>query len=295
MNLLADDRCKQQTWKGNTTDLTYNSFATLDVADTLAGENDGGFAALLSNGLTPQQKPSLQQLAVNTMIDGDLKAMISPCGANCSYVLRFDGPYLSCTNSSQNLSLPLPTTTNGGSNVTLPPVFTASWTIPSNESSSQNALATGHLDFVVLHAGYASLDGANSTMPLNYTENTISCYPRRAEYELHQTFQNGGQISNVTVGPVYDLVPLPAKVTPPPNVDPDQWIYNSNGSWGDETTNYMRDANIMALIQAMASPLIGSYTASDVIGGPDDPTIEVNGMLWTPAYWKVANDFQSMS
>lgn len=99
-------------------------------------------------------------------------------------------------------------------NFTLPPIFAANWTISPNENSSRNALATGHLDFVVLYADYLGQMSQNSTNILNYTENTISCYPRRAEYKLHQGFQNSQQISDITVGSVYELVPLPGSESP---------------------------------------------------------------------------------
>jgi hypothetical protein len=99
-------------------------------------------------------------------------------------------------------------------NFTLPPIFAANWTISPNENSSRNALATGHLDFVVLYADYLGQLSQNSTNILNYTENTISCYPRRAEYKLHQGFQNSQQISDITVGSVYELVPLPGSESP---------------------------------------------------------------------------------
>jgi hypothetical protein len=246
---------------------------------------------MLSDGLLTYEKPSLRELAVNTMINGDLKAMISPCGVNCSYNLQFDGPYLSCisTNTSRSMDLH-----EAPANYTLPPIFEANWTISPNESSSRNALATGHLDFVVLHADFLGQMPKNSTNVLNYTENTISCYPRRAEYKLHQTFENGQSTSNVTIGSVYELVPLPGYVTPPPGVNKETWLYNSNGSWGNEADNYLRDSNIMALIQTFASPLLGSFSTGQFgYGGPGEEPISDgtdDGIKWFTATWTVPAD-----
>jgi hypothetical protein len=53
-----------------------------------------------------------------------------------------------------------------------------------------------------------------------------------------------------------------AQSPPPPGVDGETWLYNSNGSWGSEAENYLWDSNVMALIQTMASPLLGSFSIS---------------------------------
>ena len=114
---------------------------------------------------------------------------------------------------------------------------------------------------------------------MNYTETTI--------YNLHQSFANGLQTSDVTIRPLYELV-VPAYVTPPPDVDNGMWLYDSNGSWGAEAGNYLRDSNIMALIENMTSPLLGSYNAGG--NGQGRPNVKpINdgsdgGIEWLPAF-----------
>jgi hypothetical protein len=48
---------------------------------------NGSFYSFLSDGPTPYLNPALQEVAVNAMVNGNIKTMVSPCGMNCSYTL----------------------------------------------------------------------------------------------------------------------------------------------------------------------------------------------------------------
>jgi hypothetical protein len=103
----------------------------------------------------------------------------------------------------------------------------ANWTIPLNQSSIPNALSTDHLDSVVRRIDFeGDRRGNSATDLLNYTDYTISCYPRRAEYTIQQIFQNGLQTSEVSTRPTHGLVPLNVSITPPAAKADDKYYWS---------------------------------------------------------------------
>jgi len=43
-------------------------------------------------------------MANKVMMNGVPESMSSPCGANCSYITTFDGPYFQCNSTSENIT-----------------------------------------------------------------------------------------------------------------------------------------------------------------------------------------------
>lgn len=84
----------------------------------------------------------------------------------------------------------------------------------------------------------------------------MTCYPRRAEYEVIQSFENGQSTSTTKISQVHELVPIEDGVRFPEGANTSNWEEMTDSS---AVTAYARDANILTLILAMASPLAGSF------------------------------------
>jgi hypothetical protein len=121
-------------------------------------------------------------------------------------------------------------------------------------------LSTGHVDFVTRYADYVD-EITNSPDVLHHTDNTVSCYFRRAEYTFLGTFRNLQQMSQITVGSIHELIDLSGSIAEPSWIDNGTWLYNLNGPWSPDINGYFRDSNIMALLQTVIAPLLGPFSA----------------------------------
>ncbi|KAB8068517.1 hypothetical protein BDV29DRAFT_199363 [Aspergillus leporis] len=109
---------------------------------------------------------SLQHLALETMVNGALRTMSSPCGLNCSYELSFDGPYLSCSSTSIEKA-----------------------------SEPSNQILLWFEVFKILNAEAESFvrNDSTDTVSFQYTSNVLICRPRQVRYHVVQEFHNGEQ------------------------------------------------------------------------------------------------------
>ena len=89
-----------------------------------------------------------------------------------------------------------------------------------------------------------------------YAKDEMTCYPRRAEYEVIQSFQNDQPTSTTKIGQLHELVPIEDGLRIPEGTNTSSWEEVTNSS---SFPAYARDANILYLIFAMTNPLSGSF------------------------------------
>ena len=205
----------------------------------------------------------------------------SPCGANCLYTLRFQGPYLQCSSTTENMTISLP-----GTVIT---IYNSTWTnLPFYQLSSarQSASQTSaSFDFTVLQANTVSYVHGGSK--LNATQYVISCAPSRANYEVINTYNNNVQSLQLKIGNVQPLINLGHQLCWPavsPLTNESNTPLCSTGNTTDQIA-YIRDSNLMAVMQAMAVPLVGRYEA--VVRSIGDAEV-ANGWRWYNATFAFA-------
>jgi hypothetical protein len=249
--------------------------------------------------------PSLQRLAQRTMLNGVMGNLPSPCGANCSYTLQFQGPYLQCSSQTRNRTLLYNADNEAETNTT---VYSSVWTntallwLPSAEQNAPETSA--RLNFTTLRAN--TLAYKSTTFKLNVTQNELSCVPSRAEYEVQSVYKNSVQHIQISTNAVHPLMNLENGVfwpTDPSNSRKSrskrQFSLNPAQVWTGPYTitqknisqvDYIRDANLMAVIQAMAVPLTGWFQADFEPPNVDVTPIQTDpdGYKWSNAAWTVA-------
>ena len=200
-----------------------------------------------SNPDNPTPK-TVSDLVTRIVVNRQAHTMPSPCGLNCTYNLIFDAPYLSCNKSSTTMHPSIP------SDSIMATVYEANWASigPNpNEPAPQGpfylkALQNCTEDWLSTH----------EPSTVTCTQETLSCYPRRAEYHVLQSFENGQQQSTVQFGEISDLVSLDGAPAPESGSHDLTWNLYANST----TAAYIRDANILGLIMSMTHSLSGSYS-----------------------------------
>ena len=244
----------KQKWGDNETTSWLNSFASLSKRPY----QPYIFPFLSGSQNYFNTKKTLEDLATRTMLKGRVNEMPSPCGLNCTYTLHFDGPLLSCNQSSKNITDSTPT------DFTIP-AFWANWTttegavnVSTPYSFQLTSIQMGPQDFRSKFSAYKGKPyyGSPELDLFRYTKDEMTCYPRRAEYEVIQSFENGQPTSTTKIGQVHELVPIEDGVRFPEGANTSNWEEMTNSS---AVTAYARDANILTLILAMANPLAGSF------------------------------------
>ncbi|GAB1201318.1 hypothetical protein APSETT444_010709 [Aspergillus pseudonomiae] len=177
-------------------------------------------------------KPVIYQLATDTIVNGEPKTMTSPCGLNCSYEISFDGPYLSCNSTDVDKVSPQ----YNVSGVWLS-ALESNWTDALGADPRVIPLRSFQMKNAEVY-DWVRNDSAD-TVRFNYVSHVLTCSPRRAKYHVVQRFLNGEQSSTVTMGDVYDMVPM------------DEKFYFSKNNMTESVVETIRDRNIMALIMAM--------------------------------------------
>jgi hypothetical protein len=193
--------------------------------------------------------------------------MPSRCGANCSFTLTLDMPYLDCSISSFNVSFA------GNSTNFEFPVFNATW-----EGYVFNATT-----YYVFNASDTPNSNAHAWIAHTKANNTI-CTPSRANYVLYIEYENAVQRRSFTKSPATPLnVSSPAlsssaiEETPPSlglgpavlfpgfmgiTTDAQTWWGTEALNWTPSLISWYRDLQLMAIISGMANSLSGnvSYT-----------------------------------
>ncbi|KAE8310649.1 hypothetical protein BDV41DRAFT_579345 [Aspergillus transmontanensis] len=237
-----------ETWGGNTTIMKDKELAML-ASNNWRDANDTDYVEVLRAeqvtlaGMGLQIKPVIYQLATQTIVDGEPRAMSSPCGMNCSYEFSFDGPYLSCNNTDvEKVSPPC------NRSVAWFSALESNWTVRPDANPKFNPLLN---KFQMKNAevyNWVRNDSAD-TVQFQYVSHILTCSPRRAKYHVVQRFHNGEQSSTVTIGDVHDLVSM------------DEKFYFSKNNMTQAVVDTIRDRNIMALIMAMTKGISGDVWA----------------------------------
>ncbi len=193
--------------------------------------------------------------------------MDSPCGANCSYVVEFEGPYMECTNSSQATVV---------ANSDELAIYTGQWLSPSSahlvQSLYNGTYTLAHLNTSTLTPLSVNVTKAsNATTPTTFVkaqQDNMICSPGRAKYTLNHTYVNNVHFRNVTMEPVDKLINL-ALLTHNSIVQVPGFCLNGTlaygtqpANWSTNALNFYRDNNHMAIVDAMMSWLVGSFNAS---------------------------------
>jgi hypothetical protein len=192
------------------------------------------------------------------MINGAPNVLPSPCKVNCSYELTFEGPYVQCVNSSLNtylngsdFSFQIYTGTFGGLGTT------SCYGIVCQKS--------GITHFNTITLVPLELDtNANQTQSLLVEVNNLSCMPFRANYYVTNTYENNLRKTKVETVPIEPLINLSQNCTSegPGTIEAPGFSSGGNpANWSDDALAWYRDLQIMALFDAMAVPLSGSYVA----------------------------------
>ena len=223
-------------------------------------ESDYGFCS--SDEYGSLFTPYVQNLATHALVNGAPSQMPSPCGANCSFTLALDVPYLECTSTVFNVSF------GGNGSVFDFPVFNATWAgyifnATTYYTFSANATATAD-------SPWLAFTQANSTI----------CTPARANYTLDIMYENNVQNMSISMGFVTPLnisspAPSTSSESPPstragpavvfpgfmglssaPDYTP--WYGTEALNWTPPFLSWYRDLQLMALIAGMADSLAGN-------------------------------------
>ncbi|RAQ40853.1 hypothetical protein AFGD_007155 [Aspergillus flavus] len=237
-----------ETWGGNTTIMKDKELVLL-ASNNWREENDTDYVEVLRAeqvtlaGMGLQIKPVIYQLATQTIVNGEPRAMSSPCGMNCSYEFSFDGPYLSCNNTDvEKVSPPF------NRSIAWFSALESNWTVRPYANPKLNPLLK---NFQMKNAevyNWVRNDSAD-TVQFEYVSHILTCSPRRAKYHVVQRFHNGEQSSTVTIGDVHDLVSM------------DEKFYFSKNNMTQAVVDTIRDRNIMTLIMAMTKGISGDVWA----------------------------------
>jgi hypothetical protein len=207
--------------------------------------------------------PYVQNLATHTLVNGAPSNMPSSCGANCSFTLVLDIPYLECTTSVFNVSF------GGNGSVFDFPVFNATW--------------EGYVFNVTTYYTFSAnttISGDSTWLAFTQANNKI-CTPARANYTLDIMYENNVQNVSISRGLVIPLnisSPAPSSKsseTPPstvagpavvfpgfmgniPGAGAASWYGTAALDWTPPFVSWYRDLQLMALIAGMADSLTGN-------------------------------------
>jgi len=214
--------------------------------------------------------------------------MTSPCGANCSYVMEFEGPWVECTNATETFFI----------NDTLSriPIYSGQWLAPPvaypgfrpKYNGTYTLANFSSTTLVPLMANRAIFEGeANSSLFVQ--QNTIICSPGRASFRVNNTYHNNLYRRSVTVKPIDKLINLAlttyngAVKVPGINREVGYGFGATPANWSSEALAYYRDQNMMTIFSAMLSWLNGNFVAT---AGTSDALTGNNATTITNLHWK---------
>lgn len=150
-----------------------------------------------TNPPTPQ--PNLRHLANRIIVSGEPSAIPSVCGANCSCIATFDGPYFVCNASTANATFSLQQDPPG------PPfIYNGSYKpVPYfgyNDSVTYDDFIASYL-FTSLSPTAMGGDDI-----LIATQQNLTCLPYRAQYILNNRYNNSIQNLSVSATALQPLV-----------------------------------------------------------------------------------------
>lgn len=275
--------------------MTYVHLARTSLADLQMYNNK--FVSSIVAQSNNYASPSVQYLIRRTLTTKSLWEMPSPCGANCTYTVRFVGPYLQCTDHYKNVTREWNATEKTSSTpalsfATYDSLFDLNATAEMLTSSTFSSITTSrlHISTTMLNGSLGVKDvrkflddsTPGSNIPgipfdsepvsmtvrqyrLNTTEHHLECVPSRVEYTVHTSYEKNIRYLSASVdsSTVEPLTPALSGL-------------NINGTLTEttvldaSTAPFFRDLNIYALIQQVAHAISGSLNESSTAIG--DPT-----------------------
>ncbi|CZR62770.1 uncharacterized protein PAC_12667 [Phialocephala subalpina] len=235
--------------------------------------------------------PTIQYLVERTLINNEIWTMPSPCGANCSYALKFTGPYLQCTNSNRDSTL----YSNSTEEALAEPsafftVYNGSWVYPLDvtlaDTPNTFANVSAYLNITSATANTLGVEVVSSDRDfedrnyrLNITQNNLVCIPSRAEYEVHIVYEDNIVTLKPSIG-VESVYPLTDVMDPMPMSESFLFSNTAPSELNPSQVTYIQDANLMALIGRTAERLSGLSTALVVNASEVPLTVDSEGFQW---------------
>lgn len=225
--------------------------------------------------------------------------MPSPCGANCSYVVEFEGPYFECNHTTADIPYHAPSQAIVMYNGTWydPRSAFENLSLYNGTFTSANFTST---TFAPLKTNGEGFLATGSTVLVR--QDTLVCVPGRASFNVNYTYVNNIQTRTVSTKPIEPLVNL-APLTHDSSVKVPGFCaeigYNygtTPANWSETAIAYYRDDNIMSIFDSLMAELQGSYVANigvAPLGGtpPDVSTtvpkdvldsMEFDDLVWDP-------------
>lgn len=243
----------------------------------------------LYRGDGSQNSNLLNRLARQVLIGGESFAMPSPCGANCSYTMEFEGPWMECTNS---------TTVTYWNDTYVPfPIYAGEWLSPLS-AQLLHTLYNGTYTLAQFNSSTLTPLAANHEQLMNMQnasalirQDNINCSPGRARFQVNNTYVNNVQSRNISVTPIDKLINLALLTYQGEVIVPGICAKTGYGfgtgpaNWTDFSRSYYRDNNIMAIFSAMMSWMSGKFlgTLSDD-STPGNPNTSP-GPWFTDLHW----------
>lgn len=235
----------------------------------------------------------MSRLAFQVLVSGQSFALPSPCGANCSYTMQFEGPFLDCNHTTTNFTIDGPTLEFLIYNATwidphtespVQPPYNGTFTLSRFASSVYTPLS-GNAD--------AFFDSPNGSVTIQ--QGRLLCIPGRANFTVNNTYSDNIEARTITTNPIDPLINL-APPTHDNEISVPGFCLNGTSAYGIEPANwsmyalsYYRDNNIMSIIDAMLLELTGSFKAQlhqpsslpSVTGSINDSLLFDN-LVWDP-------------
>ncbi|KAL9615933.1 MAG: hypothetical protein Q9160_009133 [Pyrenula sp. 1 TL-2023] len=223
--------------------------------------------------------PSLTRVAQRTMMDKVAAPLDVPrgCRSNCSYGIEFDGPFIQCNAVTKDRTLQV-NMTDGEPNTAYWGAWTNSPPERLSEEDKDNPNSVAHMDFKTRVLNRLRYINANMDYELHLTETNTSCTPMKATYHVNNTWINSTHFPSVQISDIRPLINVAMDV--PWSTDD---IIERNNT---KIVDYIRDSNVLSIIQAMLVPLQGSYSAG--IGPTNDTAAkDVELGSWQDASWQI--------
>lgn len=203
--------------------------------------------------------PAVRRLAHATLTLGEVVSSQSPCGANCSYAVTFQGPHFSCSNTSEIITQDFANRDTEGALTYL--YYSAGLSVPYRENipylrakDPDDEENIQFRSFFMNESSPIGLIDRDEQGRLVTKWNSLECQPAFVTYDLNVTFLNGVRTLQTTrrddVRPLLDIYSI--NVTPPKDDGGPQ-------DWSDKQLDNMKFTNLYALIDSVQEALTGGH------------------------------------
>ncbi|CZS95332.1 uncharacterized protein RCO7_05773 [Rhynchosporium graminicola] len=243
---------------GSGAEAEANSLIKLSISETGAGFVPGEGDVRKSSGL-------LIRLARQVLLTGEAFPIKSPCGANCSYSIRFEAPYFECNQSTKSSTHKAEA---------LLRIYSGKWFAPLTSASKYGPRYNGtytlaNFNSTTLTPTFISNNtGEFGAAEVTVNEDNTICAPGRAKYTVYNKYENNIHTRNFTREPIDRLLNLAltthdGAVSVPGFSLNGTLVYGTTpANWNTAALNYYRDNNMMAITSAMMSWIQGEFRAS---------------------------------